>query len=133
MINLATPQIDADFIAQYQINYGATQSHDQSAWDKLTDEEKQKQYDEYWSNYYQAYTKEQPKMPKFKIDEEGYEVEIDLEEEREEERKKAKEKEKDGDKKSKDEKKQKSEKTSKETEAENEGKCDIIYNLDADF
>ncbi|XP_059152638.1 HIV Tat-specific factor 1 homolog [Physella acuta] len=49
------PKIDTDFIAKYQINYGTNlgQQQDESA-----------QYNEFWKNYYDAYTKEQPPLPK---------------------------------------------------------------------
>lgn len=59
-------QIDEDFIAQYQINYGATH---EGAGSELTEEQKKAQQEEYWRNYYSVYSQAQPKLPKF--DEEG--------------------------------------------------------------
>ncbi|XP_035829304.1 HIV Tat-specific factor 1 homolog, partial [Aplysia californica] len=82
------PKIDADFIAQYQINYGASSDQNQDGWERLTEEEKQARYDEYWNSYYQAYSKEQPALPK--IDVEGNEIEEGEEEEKSEKKQKSK-------------------------------------------
>jgi len=71
------PKIDADFIAQYQINYGAAVQPTPDDPSAVSEEEQKRRYEEYWSSYYQAYTKEQPKMPV--LDVEGNEVEEDEE------------------------------------------------------
>ncbi|KAK0053314.1 HIV Tat-specific factor 1 [Biomphalaria pfeifferi] len=63
------PKIDTDFLAQYQMNYGINYGDTSD----LTEEQKQAQYNEYWKNYYDVISKEQPALPK--LDEEGNEVE----------------------------------------------------------
>ncbi|CAL1532807.1 unnamed protein product [Lymnaea stagnalis] len=64
------PKIDADFIAQYQINYGTSYGQQAS---ELTEDQKKSQSEEYWRNYYNVYSKEQPPLPK--LDDEGNPVE----------------------------------------------------------
>ncbi|GFR87624.1 HIV Tat-specific factor 1 [Elysia marginata] len=90
------PKIDADFIAQYQINYGAgvggaQQGHPQD----LTEEQKKAQEAEYWRNYYAVYSQQQPALPKF--DEDGNPIEGEEEEDGEgENKRKKKDKNKEG-------------------------------------
>ncbi|CAG5133244.1 unnamed protein product, partial [Candidula unifasciata] len=67
------PKIDADFIAQYQINYGTTVTS--TAGQELSEEDKKAQYEEYWKNYYNVYHQEQPALPT--LDEEGNPVEAE--------------------------------------------------------
>ena len=81
-------QIDADFIAQYQINYGTggTASSDVAGQpQELTEEQRKAQEAEYWRNYYNVYTQQQPAPPKF--DEDGNPVEEEDEDEGEDKKK----------------------------------------------
>ncbi|GFO08603.1 hiv tat-specific factor 1 [Plakobranchus ocellatus] len=73
------PKIDADFIAQYQINYGTGGEGGGGQTQAMTEEQRKAQEDEYWRNYYNVYSQQQPALPKF--DEEGNPVEEDDKEE----------------------------------------------------